>query len=93
MEVAHKQRTCANTHQVIDFELCGWMTKFFCCIHVHMKILQSETGEVWMMVGERVVMYINKQGALHFPNDIVCFAQLPKPPENIKAWSLPCDKK
>lgn len=49
-----------------------------------MHFVESEEGELWMMVKDRVVLYIDKEGCMFVPKDVVAFAQIPMPPKNAK---------
>lgn len=47
--------------------------------HQAIYCIEGDNGQVWIMMGNRVLMYINSSGVLHTPNDVVAFAQIPPP--------------
>jgi hypothetical protein len=44
------------------------------------KAIESDSGEIWIMVRGTVIMYISPSGMIHTPNDIVAYADIPPPP-------------
>lgn len=42
--------------------------------------IEGDEGQVWLMLGTRVLMYISKYGSLYVPGDVVAFGNIPAPP-------------
>lgn len=38
-------------------------------------------GQIWIMCGDRVIIYINENGSIMTPGDIVSTANIPSPPQ------------
>lgn len=42
--------------------------------------IEGPEGEVWIMMGQKVLMYISKYGSLYMSGDVVAFGNIPPPP-------------
>lgn len=47
--------------------------------------IQNESGDVWVMLGDRVLMYVDRNGTTMFPGDVVACAKIPPPPRGNEA--------
>jgi hypothetical protein len=48
-------------------------------------VKNDSTGDLWIVADDpnKPIMYINKNGILHLPNDVIAFAKLPPiPPQD-----------
>jgi hypothetical protein len=41
--------------------------------------IEGALGQVWVMMGNRVLLYINSSGVLHTPDNVIAFADIPLP--------------
>lgn len=40
----------------------------------------NDQGCTWILCGTRVIMYVDASGAMHVPNNIVAYGNIPTPP-------------
>jgi hypothetical protein len=43
--------------------------------------IEGDEGQVWIMMGSRVLMYISQFGSLYVPGDVIAFGNIPPPPD------------
>lgn len=52
-------------------------------ISENVKIHADDIGNLWILVNDKVKLYISSEGVLHIPNDIYAFSSsIPEPSQN-----------
>lgn len=44
-----------------------------------LKTIQKD-GNIWLCLGDQILMYIEKKGTLHVPGDIIAYSKIPPIP-------------
>lgn len=43
--------------------------------------VQGDKNDIWILVHDRVVMYIDSKGTVHLPDDLIAFSKIPPLPQ------------